>query len=186
MEAYVLWLEQFKKFKYKWIQSDDKINCFVIHAIPPGQKYSTKTHSDLVTTIGTRCRAQTRINYREKSFVVEDGTALKPTVFFNTEKARKNYPVDLDFDQNFVAAVAKIKKSSTPMDVLDSFGMISFNLHDFKRVDILRVVKAMESVGFGVLHNGGIICSEKESSGEPSDRFFSKLPHREDPIWFLV
>ena len=186
MEAYVLWLEQFRKFKYKWIHSDDKINCFVVHAIPPGQEYSTKTHCDLVAAIGARCRTQTRMNHREKSFVVEDGASLKPTVFFNTEKARKNYPVDLDFDHNFVAAVAKIKTSSRPMDVLDSFGIISYKLHDFKRVDILRVVKAMESVGFGVLHNGGIVCSEKESAGQPSDRFFSKLPHREDPIWFLV
>jgi len=187
MEAYVLWLEQFRKFKYKWIHSDDKINCFVIHAIPPCQKYSTKTHCDLVAAIGLRCRTTTRINHREKSFVVEDGTSLKPTIFFNTEKARKNYPVDLDFDHhNFVAAVTKMKTSSRQMDVLDSFGIISYKLHDFKRVDILRVVRAMESVGFGVLHNGGIICSEKESVGEPSDSFLNKLPHREDPIWFLV
>lgn len=186
MEAYVLWLEQFQKFKHKWVHSEDKVNCFVLHAIPPGQKYSTKTHCDLVTAIGARCRTQTRINHREKSFVVEDGTSLKPKIFFNTEKAKRNYPVDLDFDHNFSVAVAKIKTSSKPMDVLDSFGMISYKLHDFKRVDILRVVKAMESVGFGVLHNGGIVCSEEESVGEPSDRFSSKLPHREDPVWFFV
>ena len=186
MEAYILWLEQFRKFKYKWIHSDEKVNCFVVHAIPPGQKYSTKTHCELVTAIGVRCKTKTRINHREKSFVVEDGTSLKPTILFNTEKARKNYPVDLDFDHNFATAVAKIKTSSRPMDVLDCFGIISYKLHDFKRFDILRVVKAMESVGFGVVHNGGIICSEKESIGEPSDRFLSKLPHREDPIWFLV
>jgi hypothetical protein len=186
MEAYVLWLEQFRKFKYKWIHCDDKINCFVVHAIPPGQKYTTKTHCDLVTAIGTRCCTQTRINHREKSFVVEDGTSLKPTVFFHTEKSRKNYPVDLDFDHNFTAAVAKIKTSSTPMDVLNCFGIISYELHDFKRVDILRVVKAMESIGFGVLHNGGIVYSEKESCGEPSERFLSKLPHREDPVWFYA
>lgn len=186
MEAYVLWLEQFRKFKYKWIHSEDKINCFVVHAMPPGNKYSTKTHFDLVTAIGARCQTKTRINHREKSVVVEDGTPLKPTIFFNAEKSRKNYPVDMDFDHDFSVAVKKMKISSTPMDVLDSFGMISYKLHDFTRVNILRVIRAMESVGFGVLHNGGIVCSEKESTGVSSDTFSSKLPHRDDPIWFFA
>lgn len=186
MEAYVLWLEQFQKFKHKWIHSDEKVNCFVVSAIPPGHKYSTKMHCDLVAAIGSRCRTQTRINHREKSFVVEDGTSLKPTVFFNTEKSRKNYPIDLDFDYNLESAVAKIKTSPRHMDVLDAFGVISYKLHDFKRVNILKVVRAMESMGFGVLHNGGLICSDSASVGEPSDRFLSKLPHREDPVWYLV
>lgn len=100
----MLWLEQFRKFNYKWIHSDDKINCFVVHAIPPGNKYTTKTHCDLATAIGSRCRTQTRINHREKSIVVEDGTSLKPTIFFSTKKSNKNYPVDLDFDQEFTVA----------------------------------------------------------------------------------
>lgn len=186
MEAYVLWLEQFRKFKYTWIHSDEKINEFVLHAIPPGHKYSTKMHCDLVAAIGARCQAKTRIDHREKSFVVEDGTSLRPTVFFNTQKSKKNYPVDLDFDHDLASAVAKIKTSSRHMDVLDPFGVISYKLLDFKRVNILRVVRAMESVGFGVLHNGGLICSDSASVGEPSDRFMSKLPHREDPVWFLV
>lgn len=186
MEAYVLWMEQFRKFKYKWIHSDEKINRFIVHAIPPGHRYTTKMHCDLVTAIGSRCETKTRINHREKSVIVEDGTPRKPTIFFNTEKSRKNYPVDLDFDQEFPVAVKKMKTSSTPMDVLDSFGIISYKLHDFKRVNILRVVRALESAGFGVLHNGGLVCSETESTGDPSDRFCCKLPHREDPVWFFV
>ena len=186
MEAYILWLDQFRKFKYKWTQSDEKINCFIVRAIPPGRKYSTATHWDLITAVGIRCQAKTRINHREKSFVVDDGTSLKPTVYFHTENARKNYPIDLDFDYNLTVAVGKMKASQRSMDVLDSFGIISYALHDFRRVDILRFVKAMEITGFGVLHNGGLICSERESVGESSDRFCSKLPHREDPIWFLV
>ncbi|CAM9096347.1 unnamed protein product [Ectocarpus sp. 12 AP-2014] len=186
MEAYVLWLEQFRKFKYKWIHSDDKINCFVVHAIPPGRQYTTKTHCELVAAIGSRCQTTTRINHREKSVTVEDGTPLKPTIFFNTKKSMKNYPVDLDFDQEFTVAVKKIKVSSTPMDVLDSFGIISYKLHDFKRVNILRIVRAMEITGFGVLHNGGLISSDGESTGESSDRFCSKLPHRDDPVWFFA
>ena len=186
MEAYVLWLEQFRKFKNKWIHSDDKISCFVVHAIPPGHSYSTKMHCDLVSAIGSRCRTKTRINHREKYFVVEDGTPLKPTVSFKNDKSRKNYPVDLDFDHDFPSAVTKMKASSRHMDVLDSFGVISYKLDDFKRVNILRLVRAMESLGFGVLHNGGLICSDAESIGEPSDRFLSKLPHREDPVWLLV
>lgn len=186
MEAYILWLEQFRKFKHTWIHADDKINCFVVSAIPPGHQYTTKIHCELVAAIGSWCRTKTRMNHREKSFVVEDGTSLKPTVFFNSEKSRKNYPVDLDFDHDFAAAVAKMKTSSRHMDVLDCFGMISYKLHDFKRVNILRVVRAMESVGFGVLHNGGLICSDAESTGQSSDRYLSKLPHREDPVWLLV
>ena len=186
MEAYVLWLEQFRKFKHKWIHSDEKVNCFVVHAIPPGHTYSTKTHCDLVAAIGLRCQARTRINHREKSFVVEDGTPLKPTVMFKNDKSLKNFPNDLDFDHDFRRAVTKLKASSRHIDVLDSFGIISYKLQDFKRVNILRVVRAMESLGFGVLHNGGLICSDSDSAGEPSDRFLSKLPHREDPVWFFV
>lgn len=186
MEAYVLWLEQFRKFKFKWIHSDDKINCFVVYAIPPGNKYTTKTHCDLAAAIGARCQTKTRINHREKSVVVEDGTSVKPTICFKTEKSRKNYPVDLDFDHDFGVAVKKMKTSSAPMDVLDSFGIISYELHDFTRGNILRVVRAMESLGFGVLHNGGLVCSEKDSTGESSERFLSKLPHRDDPVWFFA
>ncbi len=186
MEAYVLWLEQFRKFKYKWIHSEEKINCFVIHAIPPGHKYSTKTHCDLVAAIGLRCRAKTRMNHRDKTFEVEDGTSLKPTVHFRNDVSRKNYPNDLDFDRDPCTAVAKMKASSRDMDVLDSFGVISYNLLDFRRVNVLRVVRAMECMGFGVLHNGGLICSDADSVGEASDRHFSKLPHRDDPIWYLV
>ena len=186
MEAYVLWLEQFRKFKHTWVHSDEKVDRFVVHAIPPGRKYTTRTHCDLVAAIGLHCRAQTRMNHREKSFVVEDGTSLKPTVVFRTDKAAKNYPVDLDFDHDFPSAVAKMKKSSRPMDVLDSFGIISYELRDFQRCDVLRVVRAMESVGFGVLHNGGLVHSSSDSTGGPSDRYLSKLPHREDPVWLLV
>lgn len=187
MDTYFLWLEQFRRFKHKWVHSDEKVNVFAVHAIPPGRAYSTKTHIALANAIGSHCRTKARINYRDKSVTVEDGTSLKPTMVFGNDKSAKNFPVDLDFDHDFATAVAKMKVSNTPMDVLDSFGIISYRLCDFRRVNILRVVRAMESVGFGVLHNGGIVCSEEESTGQPSsDRVYSKLPHRDDPVWLFV
>lgn len=186
MGTYIRWLEQFRRIKREWIDSDEKVDCFVVHAVPPGKTYCSKTHCALATAIGSYCRSQTRINHREKSISVEDGASLKPKIFFNSDKASRNYPVDLDFDRDFVVAVSKIKCNTTPIDVLDSFGMISYKLLDFKRANILRVVQAMESLGFGVLHNGGLICSENESTGESSDRYCSNLPHREDPVWLYT
>ncbi|CAM9203883.1 unnamed protein product [Pylaiella littoralis] len=186
MDTYNRWLDQFRKFKHEWIHSNEKVKCFVVHAIPPGNVYCTKTHCALATAIGSYCRSRTRINHREKSISVEDGTSMRPKLFFFTDKARRNYPVDLDFDHDFVLAVSKIKCNTKPIDVLDSFGMISYKLLDFKRSDILRVVRAMESVGFGVLHNGGLVCSDIERTGEASDRYCSRLPHREDPVWLYT
>ena len=160
MEAYVLWLEQLEKFKYTWIHSGENINCFVLHAIPPGHIYSTK-HT-LIWPRRSDCAADHRCASTTARSLSSSRTVRpsSPHFLFNTEKLRENYPVDLDFDHDFGKAVAKMKTSLRHMDVLDSFEILSYKLHDFKRVSILRVVKSMESTGFGILHNGGIVCSE--------------------------
>ena len=44
----------------------------------------------------------------------------------------------------------------------------------------------MESMGFGIIHNGGVIKSSDDSSCVPSDRFHIRLPYTDDPVWKYV
>ena len=179
MEKYESWMKTWRTWHHKWIHSEEHITCFVLNAIPPNRKYSTNTHHLLSLAIGDACDSETSINYREKTIHVPDGSSMRPFIEFRNKKSRDNYPFTISQDVEFEES----KTSYTSVDILDKFGIISYNLMDFKRVNILKIVKAMESLGFGVVHNGGIIKSIGASSCVPSDRFHIRLPYTDDPVW---
>lgn len=182
METYEPWMKSWKKWKHEWIHSDDHISCFVVNAIPPDRKYSSHTHHVLSHTIGIICNSKTRVNYKEKTIIVPDGTSMLPSIEFGTKKARDNYPFVVKCEIDMMEPETSFEN----LDILDRFGIISYNLLNFKRVYILKIVLAMESIGFGVIHNGGIVKSSKECVGEESNRYNIRLPYTGDPIWRYV
>lgn len=179
METYEPWMKTWRKWKNEWIHSDDHIPCFVVNAIPPDRKYSSHTHKVLSHSIGIICNSQTKINYKENTICVPDGTSMSPSIEFRTKKAKDNYPSVIRHEID----INDPEPSYICLDILDRFGIISFNLMNFKRVNILRIVMAMESIGFGVIHNGGSIRSSMECIGSDSNRYSIKLPHTDDPVW---
>ncbi len=65
---------------------------------------------------------------------------------------------------------------------IDRFGIVTFKLHMFTRKHILTIVKIIEQLGYGVIHNNGIIVSsEYEINYTPS-----KLPDRDDPVYNYI
>jgi len=69
----------------------------------------------------------------------------------------------------------------------DDFGIVMLRLNMFARKHILTIVKILEDMGHGVIHNGGIIVSSVAKDYTPKTLIKNKLPHRDDdPIWDYI
>lgn len=67
---------------------------------------------------------------------------------------------------------------------LDEFGILTYKLSFFSRREILQIVKCIEIVGNGVIHDGGRILSIGYNTGK--DTSLKSLPYRDDPVWNFV
>ena len=186
MDTYDSWTKNWRKWRDEWIDSEDKITCFVISAVPPSRIYTTRTHCELIMSISDFTNYKTSESNDIDCIKINDNTAIRPFVRFHTEKARKNFPKKTKFKGEIGMAITNMKSNDTPLDVLDNFGFISYELHYFTRVNILKTVIALETSGFGVLHDGGVVGSLEESVGEYSTRYKNRLPNRDDPVWLLL
>jgi len=75
--------------------------------------------------------------------------------------------------------VEVVKKSNI---YVDKFGIVTFKLNMFPRKCIIILCKTLEFMGYGVIYNNGIIVS---SDYNYDFSIPSKLPERDDPIWYI-
>ena len=179
MDRYEAWMKDWGTYRFNWIDSEERVDAFVINVIPPGRKYSTMMHFQLSLEISRLTGHGSKINQRNKCIEVQDGYPLVPSIHFQDIDACSRYPWSVRYSMLNGSDV-----SDDEVDVLDRFGMVSFRLTDFRRVSILKTVKAMKLLGFGVVH--GEVGSDGYRMVEPSARFHSKLPVVDDPIWMYV
>ena len=177
MEKYEEWMKQWNVYRFNWTESEERVDAFVINAIPPFRNYSTMLHFELVLEIARVTGLNAGINQGKKCIEVPDGYVMVPSIYFNKKESCDNYP----WSVNYSMMVNSMTANDDSVDVLDGFGVLSLRLVDFRRVHILKIVKAMKYLGFGVIH--GEIGSDSYTMGEPSNEFYSKLPRIDDPIW---
>jgi len=186
MEKYEEWTKNWKKWKYEWVDSKEKINCFLINTIPPERVYSSRTHCELVMAIAEFTGQDVYSGNGIDCIQINDKSPQRPFIRFHTEKAQTCYPKSPVFKGEIGMAIINMKSNKEPIDILDIFGFISYELHNFTRSNVLKTVVAMETIGFGVLHDGGIIGSLDSSIGTPSTRHHTRLPNRDDPVWLVL
>lgn len=179
MDRYEAWMKDWTTYKFNWIGSEERIDAFVLNAIPPDKKYSTMLHFQLSLEISRVTGHGSRISQKNKCIEVIDGYPLTPSIHFQDIEACSRYPWSVRYSMLTGSEV-----SEDEVDVLDRFGIVSFRLTDFRRVTVLRIIKAMKFLGFGVIH--GEVGSDEYRSVEPSGRFYSKIPVVDDPIWMYV
>lgn len=172
-------MKDWATYKFNWMDSEERIDAFVLNAIPPDKKYSTMLHFQLSLEISRLTGHGSRINQKNKCIEVLDGYSLVPSIHFQDTDACARYPWSVRYNMLSGSDV-----SEEEVDVLDRFGLLSFRLTDFRRVSVLKIVKAMKLLGFGVIH--GEVGSDDYRSAEPSGRFHSKIPLVDDPIWMYV
>ena len=179
MDRYEAWMKDWTTYKFNWINSEERVDAFVLNAIPPGKRYSTMLHFQLSLEISRVTGHGSRINQKNKCIEVPDGYQLVPSIHFQDTDACSRYPWSVRYSMLNGSEV-----SDDEVDVLDRFGLVSFRLTDFRRVSVLKIVRAMKLLGFGVLH--GEVGSDEYRSSEPSGRSHSKIPVVDDPIWMYV
>lgn len=177
MEKYEEWMKQWNVYRFNWVESTERVDSFVINSVPPLRKYSTMLHFELALEIARVTGLSAGINQRERCIEVPDGHVVTPSIYFNNKESCDKYP----WSVNYSMMVSSMTANEDRIDVLDRFGVLSLRLSDFRRVHILKIVKAMKGLGFGVVH--GEIGSDSYNVGEPSTQFYSKLPRIDDPIW---
>lgn len=180
MEKYEEWMKQWKQFKHTWIDSSERVTSFVVHAVPPKNKYTTMLHYELSLEIERYTGTKTKINQSEKCIEIHDGSPLRPSIYFHPDDVSLAYPWSVSYSMR----VDSMTADNVPLQVLDRFGFVSLKLNGFQRITILQIVKAMKNLRFGVLH--GVIDSCEGKVGGLNTRYLSKLPDRDDPVWLLV
>ena len=68
----------------------------------------------------------------------------------------------------------------------DEFGIVTFDISFLARQDILRVALCLEELGHGVIHDGGLVFSNKYNMDETERVVKRKMPHRNDPVWKFI
>lgn len=180
MDRYEAWMKEWVTYKFNWINSHDRVDAFVLNVIPPGNKYSTLLHYQISLEIYRLTGHKSKINQKNKCIEVRDGYQIIPSIHFQDVNACAKYPWSVSYSMLIGSDV-----SDEGVDVVDRFGLVSFRLTDFRRVTILKIVKAMKTLGFGVLH-GEVGSNDYRSDKDSGSVVHSKIPILDDPIWMYV
>ena len=159
---YSNWMSNWKQWKTKWIDSDDIVNIFTICAIPPGKHYTYSTHLDFAALLNSAI-GLTNVN-RAGTIMLKLKRGVDPEI-------------------NISSGKLSVDKNNEYLNVCDRFGFIEFSLHFFTRKEILQVAYSLEKMGFGVLHDSGIVCSTTYTTNIKPPK---KMPNRDDPVWLYI
>lgn len=182
MDRYEAWMKEWNTYKFNWVDSRDVVDAFVLRVIPPKKKYSTMLHFELALEITRYTGLGARIIQKRRCIEISDGSPANqtPSIYFHDKDASSRYPWTVDYG----VTVGAMTATTDPVGVDDEFGFVSLRMENFRRVYVLKMVMVLKKMGFGVLHG------EVESAGyrtwDSSDRYHSKLPSCDDPIWMYV
>lgn len=152
-EVYEGWIDKWRRWKHVWCESKEPVVNFYVRFLCKDGHYDPEQHACLASQL---------------------------SVVLGNARIKRDGLMYIATDSIGDDIIIKIIKCNGK-DV-DKFGVVTFNLSMFIRKDILVLVRTLEYMGHGVIHNGGqIVSSDYEVSFKPS-----KMPCRDDPVWELV
>jgi len=158
--TYTGWLNRWRKWKYLWLESTEPVVQFDIRFICREKKLSEEFYGDLSSYMSDRM---------DKSRIQKNGTIRVHTPYMTPA-----------FSELEILKIPNGEK-------IDGLGIVTIRLNMFSRKDILVIVKIIEDMGHGVIHNGGIVFSSVINEHIQESSVKNKLPHRdEDPIWDYI
>lgn len=157
--TYTGWLGRWRKWKYMWTESTEVVIQFDIKFICRQKRVPDDFYGDLSSHITDRI-GNNRIH--------KNGIIRIHTPYMNPSFS------DLEI----------VKTPNGKQN--DEFGIVTIRLDMIARKDILKIVRILEDMGHGVIHNGGIIVSSTVKDYNTTS-IKNKLPHRDDdPVWDYV
>jgi len=152
-EVYEGWIDKWRRWKYMWCESKEPVVNFYVRFLCKDGDYNPEHHACL---------------------------ASKLSDVLGTSRIKKDGLMYITTPQVGVDITIRIIKYNGKY--VDRFGIVTFDLSLFLRRDILVLVKTLEYLGHGVIHNGGhIISTDYEVSFKPS-----KMPCHDDPVWEFI
>ena len=134
-EVYGNWMDNWRKWKFSWCESNEPLITFYIRFICKNGQYTDDEYADLAEFIGTSIG---------KTSIDRDGV--------------------INIHSNNIGSVVSLKIIKHDGKYIDKFGIVTLKLNMFLRKYIIILSKTLEFMGYGVIHNSGQIVSNDYSS----------------------
>ena len=152
-EVYGKWIINWRKWKKYWCDDYEPVVLFHIKFICKNKTFTFNEYAEMSSFFN--CIGKTSI---DRKGIININSKVLSNHFFSVELVKHNE------------------------EYMDNFGIVTFKLHMFTRKQILTIVKIIEQLGYGVIHNNGIVVSCEYEINCNS----SRLPYRDDPIYDCI